>query len=110
MVTLSGGSLRHRWTLESEAGEVVQVAVRAGILGSELPWLCAAAEAGLGPCILPPHVAQPAVEAGALVQLFPGWQTPPVRLSLIWLSVGPEQASLRDFIDAVPNLEGLLGG
>ncbi len=110
VLTLSGGTLRTQWVLEHETKGRVQIPIQAGHFGSELPWLCAAAEGGLGPAILPPHVAEASLRAGRLVRLLPQWQTPTVRLSLLWLSVGSESETLRAFIDRTPSLDALIAG
>lgn len=107
VLTLSGGSLRTCWPLQHEDGQGVDLPVRAAFWGSELPWLLAATEAGHGPCILPEVMAGPAEEAGALVRLLPAWRTPTVRVSVIWLSVGPEAERVRAFLDLVPDLAEL---
>jgi len=110
VLTLSGGSLRHRWPLESADAPAVDVPVRAALWGSELPWLQAAAEAGHGPTILPETMAECAVKAGRLVRLLPHWSTPTVRVSVIWLSLGPESERVRGLLDLVPPLQDLLTG
>ncbi len=109
VVTLSGGILRHLWTLEHETEGSVEIRVQPSILGSEMPWILAAVKHGLGPCILPHELAETSVREGQLVPLFPGWNTPKLRVSLLWLGMGAESERVRDFLDLVPSFEALIG-
>lgn len=109
VVTLSGGIVRHLWTLEHETEGSLEIRVRPCILGSEMPWILGAVEHGLGPCILPHKLAETSVQQGRLVRLFPEWNTPKLRVSLLWLGQGTESERVRNFLDLVPDFETFLG-
>jgi DNA-binding transcriptional LysR family regulator len=89
------------WTMQDGDGRNVDVAMTARLVCGEFAVLMSTAQAGLGVTLLPEWIAAPAIRAGELEQVLPGWGTPPATMHFVYSSrrgLLPGVRALVDFL------------
>ena len=89
------------WTMQDSDGRSVDVTMTARLVCGEFAMLMSTAQAGLGVTLLPEWIAAPAIRAGGLEQVLPGWGTPPATMHFVYSSrrgLLPGVRALVDFL------------
>ena len=89
------------WTLQDEQGASVEVPMKSRLVCGEFAVLMSSAQAGLGVTLLPEWIAAPAIKAGLLERVLPGWGTPPLAMHFVYSSrrgLLPGVRALVDFL------------
>ncbi|RWP39345.1 MAG: LysR family transcriptional regulator [Mesorhizobium sp.] len=90
------------WTFSAETTQVVfrpPAAAKTDSLG----FLLQSSLVGSGVALLPAYVCQPAIAAGRLIELLPGWELTPYDMTLVFpdrKNQSKAQAAFRDYVDA----------
>ena len=106
-----GDLLQHRcllhnalpdWTFTAENAQVV-FRPPAAAKSNSLGFLLQSSLAGNGVALLPAYVCQPALAAGRLIELLPGWELTPYDMTLVFpdrKNQSKAQAAFRGYVDA----------
>jgi DNA-binding transcriptional LysR family regulator len=90
------------WTMcRDQGGDSVDVPMQGRLICGEFPVLLASACAGMGVALLPEWIIAPAISAGTLERVLPGWGSPPQTMHFVYSSrrgLLPGVRALVDFL------------
>lgn len=90
---------RSEWRFRNSLGEETNVEIRGNLTANEATILMQASLAGAGVAQLPTYLANPEIESGALIKLFPEWEPPELAIWGVYLSRQHLPAAVRTMLD-----------